>query len=125
MQRILVIEDEEPIRLLLERRLRNAGFEVQTALNGAAALELAKNNPALILLDLRLPDTTGTELAERFRASEPTTHTPIIALTASCTEQDRTRAIAAGCNVFLAKPVEWRTLLEQIHALLPEREDFR
>lgn len=118
MANILVIEDDEMIRQLLLRRLGRAGYEVQTASDGETGINLALGGQAaLILLDLRLPDMTGYEVATRIRR-EAKRQTPIIAVSASCTDADRKHAIQCGCNAFHAKPMDWGKLLEQIEKLL-------
>ena len=117
MANILVIEDDEMIRQLLLRRLGRAGHEVQSAVDGATGISIALGgSPELILLDLRLPDMTGYEVAQRIRREGQ--HMPIIAVSASCTDADRVHAITCGCNAFHPKPMDWGKLLEQIQGYL-------
>ena len=118
MANILVIEDDEMIRQLLLRRLSRAGYEVQSAVDGATGIAIALGKTAdLILLDLRLPDMTGYEVAQRIRRGGGN-GTPIIAVSASCTDADRQHAITCGCNAFHPKPMDWGKLLEQIDTYL-------
>lgn len=118
MANILVIEDDEMIRQLLLRRLGRAGHEVQTASDGETGISLALGGVAdLILLDLRLPDMTGYEVATRIRR-ENKRAVPIIAVSASCTDADRDHAIQCGCSAFHPKPMDWGKLLEQIDSFL-------
>ncbi len=115
---ILVIEDDEMIRQLLLRRLGRAGYQVQAASDGTTGVALALGGTAdLILLDLRLPDMTGYEVAQRIRR-DAKRKVPIIAVSASCTETDRDHAIECGCNAFHPKPMDWGKLLEQIEKYL-------
>ncbi len=81
MKKILVVEDEEPMRILLEEELRDEGYEVKTAKNGTEALEyLSSNNPDLVTLDVEMPDMTGLEVAGKIR--EMGKNVKIILLTA-------------------------------------------
>jgi CheY-like chemotaxis protein len=107
-KKILVVEDNEDNRNILVYRLRKIGdFDIREARHGEEALTLiAQDIPDLILLDLKLPVLNGWETAKRIRTlSGAAQHIPIIALTAQAMEGDQEKALAAGCNDYIPKPV--------------------
>jgi len=116
--KILLVEDNEMNRDMLKRRLERRGYEVVLAFDGREGILAAQTeSPDLILMDLSLPEIDGEE-ATRFLKSEPATAgIPLIVLTAHATVTDRERAIAAGCDGFATKPVEFEQLLSQIRGL--------
>jgi len=116
--RILLVEDNEPNRDMLGRRLRRLGYVVDEAADGIEALEAAARAPDLVLLDLSLPRLDGWEVTRRLKSNESTRGIPIIALTAHVMAGDRERALAAGCDEFETKPVEFSRLRAKIEALL-------
>jgi two-component system cell cycle response regulator DivK len=106
MKRILVVEDQE-LNLDLLVQLLEEQYEVLTAMDGAAGLELAEHErPDLILMDLSLPVIDGWEAARRIKANEELHHIPIIALTAHAMMGDEERARACGCDDFMTKPLD-------------------
>lgn len=120
MTRILLVEDNELNRDMLARRLARAGFGVEQAVDGTEGIHAARNAaPDLILLDIRLPDIDGREVARRLKADPATRTIPIIALTASIAEADRAKALESGCDDFDVKPVDMQRLIRKIQALLP------
>jgi len=101
---ILVVDDEEDIRSLLQHNLEREGFEVVLAATGAEALELAeRHRPRLIVLDLMLPDHPGTEVCRRIRANQQLASTPIIMLTARGEEIDRVVGFELGADDYVVK----------------------
>ena len=119
MARILLVEDNELNRDMLSRRLGRHGHEILIAIDGQRALEMAHSElPESILLDLRLPDMNGKEIARQLKSEESMRCIPIIALTAHAMEGDRDEALQAGCDDYDTKPVELPRLLEKIKALL-------
>jgi CheY-like chemotaxis protein len=107
-KKILVVEDNTDNRHILVYRLRKIGnFEVTEATDGQEALRLiAQNPPDLMFLDLKLPILDGWETARRVRAMDgPSRNLPIIALTAQALVGDKEKALAAGCNDYIAKPI--------------------
>ena len=119
MHRILIVEDNEMNRDVLSRRLQSRGFDVRVASDGKQGLELAASDaPALILMDLGLPEIDGCECVRRLRASAATATIPVIALTAHAMAGDRERALAAGCNDFDTKPIDFAGLLIKMSNLL-------
>ena len=116
---ILLVEDHEMNRDMLTRRLERRGFRVTIATNGAEALELAHASlPDLILMDMSLPVIDGWTATTQLKASAATGHIPVIGLTAHAMTGDRERALAAGCDEYETKPVEFLKLLPKIEALL-------
>jgi CheY-like chemotaxis protein len=116
---VMVVEDNEPSREALSRRLACRGYWVVAAVDGLQAVELARSvKPDLILMDLGLPGIDGWEATARLKADAATRHIPIIVLTAHAMTSDRTQALAAGGDDFDTKPVRFEPLLEKIEALL-------
>jgi two-component system cell cycle response regulator DivK len=121
MAKILYVEDNDDNVYMLAGRLRRRGFEVIVAPDGEQGVALARAEaPALILMDLGLPILDGWEATRRLKAAPETCGIPIIALSAHAMAGDRERAIAAGCDDFDSKPIEFARLLDKIRALLPE-----
>jgi CheY-like chemotaxis protein len=121
MAKILYVEDNDDNVYMLATRLRSRGFEVIVASDGEQGVALAcAEAPALILMDLGLPIVDGWEATRRLKAAPGTCRIPIIALSAHAMASDRDRAIAAGCDDFDSKPIEFSRLLDKIQALLPE-----
>ena len=121
--RLLVVDDQPENRQFLKALLSRAGFEVKEASGGAEAIAQWRTwHPQLIIMDLRMPDMDGYEATRAIRAAvqaDPRRNCPkIIALTASAFGDDRDKAIAAGCDEFLHKPVYKKHLLQAIAALL-------
>jgi CheY-like chemotaxis protein len=121
MTRILYIEDNEDNVYMLSRWLKRQGFDVTVAPDGkrgvAAALDV---RPDLILMDLSLPGVDGWEATRRIKATPETRAIPVIALSAHAMAGDRERALAAGCDDYDSKPVDFEHLLAEIRALLPQ-----
>ena len=116
---ILAVEDEPLNRRLLHAVLEPAGYRVIDAATLAEAREwLASNLPDLILLDLRLPDGNGLELARELKGSEEWRRVPIVAATASAMPPVQLDADDAGCDGFLAKPIPPSTLRAEIEKQL-------
>jgi len=119
MSKILLVEDNEMNRDMLSRRLQRKGYTVVVALDGQQGVEAARlESPDLILLDLSLPGLDGWEAARQIKAAPDTRSIPIIALTAHAMTGDREKTIAAGCDDYDTKPVEFARLLGKIDALL-------
>jgi two-component system, cell cycle response regulator DivK len=115
MPRILLVEDNEPSRDMLSRRLKRRGYEVSTAVDGQEALQLARRElPDLILMDMSLPVMDGWTAVRELRADPAIARIPVIALTAHAMAGDRDRSIEAGCDDHETKPVELPRLLTKI-----------
>jgi two-component system, cell cycle response regulator DivK len=121
---ILVVEDNEDLRRILVLRLRHGeGVVVREATTGHEALQcIAQAPPDLVLLDLQLPLLDGWETARRIRAlPAPLNALPLIAVTASVGLEDLAKALAAGCNELITKPVDFRALHATLHRVLARR----
>jgi CheY-like chemotaxis protein len=121
MAKILYVEDNEDNVYMLSRRLRRNGHEVIVAADGEQGLAMARAEaPALILMDLRLPAMDGWEATRRLKATPETRDIPIIALSAHVMAGDKEKALAAGCDDYETKPIDFPRLLAKMAALLPE-----
>src|SRR6266540_5604697 len=119
MIKILCVEDSEDSLFSLHKRLSLAGFEVKVAMNGAEGVDWAKTlRPDLIVMDLRLPGLDGWEATRRLKGQPETKHIPIIVLTVETSRKSRDDVIAAGCDVFLQKPIDFGMLVEKIRSLV-------
>jgi two-component system phosphate regulon response regulator PhoB len=117
--RILIVEDEEPLTLLLRYNLEAEGYEVDIAARGDdAEIKLKETPPDLVLLDWMLPGLSGIELCRRVRARADTERMPIIMLTARGEESERVRGLAIGADDYIVKPFSVPELLARIRALL-------
>jgi len=120
---ILYIEDNEDNLRLVRRALEARSYVVHDAMNGLDGLDRAKSlQPDLILLDINLPDIDGYEVAQRLRTSDEEflQVIPIIAITANALKGDAEKALSAGCDVYMAKPINVRELWARVEAFLPE-----
>jgi len=119
MKTVLLVEDNEMNLDMLSRRLEKRGFSVITATDGAQACDVASAlQPDLILMDLSLPVMDGWEAARRIKSNPSLSRIPIIALTAHAVTGDRERSLAAGCDDYETKPVNFPRLLEKIATYL-------
>jgi two-component system phosphate regulon response regulator PhoB len=117
--RILVVEDEESLTLLLRYNLEVAGYAVESVRRGdEAELRLAEQMPDLVLLDWMLPGLSGVELCRRIRARKETERLPVIMLTARGEEADRVRGLATGADDYVVKPFSVPELVARVGALL-------
>lgn len=122
--RILVVEDEPDLRLLLDRHLDGAGYRVSLAGDGIEALERAWAEPVdLVLLDLMLPHLDGIEVCRRLRQDERTARLPIIMLTAKNDTADRIRGLEVGADDYINKPFNLQELVLRVTAVLRRRDD--
>ncbi len=112
---ILYIEDNPGNRLLVRRILEAEGYQVVEAQDGPSGLEAVRqSSPALILLDINLPEIDGYELVGQLRALPEAARVPIIALTANVMKGDRERTLEAGCDGYIQKPIDVDALPGQI-----------
>jgi two-component system response regulator len=119
MSKILLVEDNEMNRDMLSRRLIRKKYDVVMAVNGQAGVDMASTeNPDIILLDMSLPIMDGWTAAGYLKANPATKDIPIIALTAHAMAEDKEKALAAGCDDYDTKPVEFKRLLGKITELL-------
>lgn len=118
MTRVLYVEDNEDNVYVLRTRLTRKGYTVLVASDGAQGVSMAASEqPDVILMDLSLPILDGWEATRRIKASERTSHIPVIALTAHAMTGDREKALDAGCDDFDTKPVDMSRLIGKIETL--------
>ena len=119
---VLVIEDEEHIRMVVEYNLRLDGFEVYLAEDGPAGLRLARQiRPEVILLDWMMPEMDGLEVLAELKHDKETEHIPVVMLTARGMDGDMERAFEMGVNDYITKPFNPRLLGETIRKRLQEQ----
>ena len=118
-ERILYIEDNLENRTLVKRILEAESFVVLEAGDGPSGMRVAEQEaPALILMDINLPEIDGYEVTAKLRQIPSLAHVPIVALTANVLKGDRERSLAAGCDGYIQKPVDVDMLPAQIAAFL-------
>ena len=121
-QSILLVEDNEVNRDMLVRRLQRAGHQVTTAGDGEAALEVMRQQqPAVVLMDMNLPIKDGWTACREAQQDASIAGIPVIALTAHAMEEDKHRALEAGCSDYATKPVDFPDLLAKIAAQIDAR----
>ncbi len=119
MPKILYVEDNDDNVFVMRGRLPRAGFELVVATDGEQGVAMAETEaPDLILMDLRLPGIDGWEATRRIKAAPATKAIPVIALSAHAMAGDREKALAAGCDDYDTKPVDFPRLLERIQTIL-------
>lgn len=112
-KRILVVDDDEMVLIALSELLKPEGYEVQSVASGASALEkLEGDGYDLLMLDIIMPGMDGFELCKKIREIENYKETPIVFLTAKSREEDRTKGMEVGANLFLSKPISPDKLLK-------------
>ena len=119
---ILYVEDNPDNMMLVQRALEARGYRLLKAINGLSGVALAEHEEVdLILLDINLPDIDGYEVARRLRNSAKGSllHTPIIAITANALKGDAEKALDAGCDVYMSKPINIRELWARVEAFVP------
>ncbi|PWB50700.1 MAG: response regulator [Candidatus Methanoperedenaceae archaeon] len=121
--RILIIEDNEQNLYLLTFIVEKHGCEVQAARNGQEGLEMAcRIKPDLILLDIQLPIMDGYTVTRKVRSNTDLDKIPIVAITSFVMPDDRDKALDAGCNGYIEKPINPETFMEQIKQYLGENK---
>src|SRR5579872_7091157 len=123
MAKILVVDDEEHIVMILRDSLEFSGFQVNTAYNGVEALQsVEKEKPDLMVLDIGMPKMDGWEVCRRMKSSETTKDVPIIILTAYAQASDRKKGLDLGADRFITKPCDPIYLVEEINTLLAQKK---
>lgn len=121
--RILLVEDNPDNRNIYRVILEHTGYTVVEATDGEEALRAAREEgPDLILMDLSIPKMNGLEVTRILKNDSATRHVPIIALTAFAMASDRLKAAEAGCDGYLAKPVEPRAVVEEVRQQLSRKD---
>jgi CheY-like chemotaxis protein len=119
MKKVLVADDKATSRELIRTVLETAGYDICEASDGIEALRFARETePDLIILDLHMPGVDGFGVVKELRREEKFAATPIMALTASAMQGDRERALAAGFDSYVSKPIPLTTLREEVERLL-------
>ncbi|CTQ70530.1 MULTISPECIES: phosphate regulon transcriptional regulator PhoB [Stappiaceae] len=119
MPKVLIVEDEEPLSLLLRYNLEAEGYAVETCVRGdEAEIRLRETQPDLLLLDWMLPGLSGIELCRRLRAREDTERLPVIMLTARGEEAERIRGLSTGADDYVVKPFSVPELMARVRAIL-------
>ena len=118
-RKLLLVEDNEVNREMLQRRLLRAGYTVVCAADGQQALDqMRAETPDLVLLDINLPVKDGWQVAREASNDEALQSIPVIALTAHAMESDRQQALDSGCDDYATKPIDFPNLLVKIETLL-------
>jgi two-component system cell cycle response regulator DivK len=121
---ILIVEDNLLNRKLIEAILKPLGYHLLTAVNGEEAIEVAtRERPDLILMDLQMPKVSGYDATEVLKSQPETAHITIVALTAHAMADERERAMAAGCDDCITKPVDTRVFPGQVREYLDSLEE--
>lgn len=124
MNKILLVDDEKNIRLVVGKSLEKAGYDVEYAVDGVEAVDMAnKLSPALILLDLRLPKMNGFLVLEALKGDTATEDIPVIILSALSEEDDIQKAISLGAEDFLVRPVTQVDLISAVEENIREENN--
>ena len=117
---VLLIEDHEQNRYLTTFLLEKHGFRVEPASDGASGIEQAVANPPdIVLLDIQLPGMDGYDVARALRRIEALQNVPIVAVTSYAMRGDRTKALAAGCDGYIEKPIDPDSFVSDVARFLP------
>lgn len=124
--RILCIEDNSDNMLLAQRAIQALGYVFIPAMNGETGLEIAARElPDVILLDINLPDIDGYAVAARLRSSEnqALANIPIIAITANALRGEAEKVLAAGCDIYMSKPINIQELMTRVQTLCEKKSE--
>lgn len=122
MAKILVVDDEEHIVMILKDSLEFSGFQVVTAYNGLEALErVESDHPDLLVVDIGMPKLDGWEVTRRLKSNDKTKSLPIIILTAYAQTSDQRKGLELGADRFITKPCDLTFLVEEINTLLSKK----
>ena len=118
-KRVLVVDDELDMLMVIKLRLEASGYEVVTATDGLEGLNVArKTKPDLIVLDVMLPKMNGYKVSRFLKFDEEYKHIPIVMLTALAGEEDRSTGIETGANAYITKPFETQELVDTVRRFL-------
>ncbi len=121
--RVLLVEDTEDNRMMMRRLLELSGYEVSEAINGVEAVRAAENEtPSVILMDLSLPVVDGLSATRRIRQLPDLARVPIIAVSAHDTADFHAEALAAGCDAYITKPIDYSELEDLITGLTAQHQ---
>ncbi len=123
-KKILIVEDDPRSLKMIRMLLRPYGYSLLEATDGEEALKVARSDkPDLIIMDLRLPKVSGLEVTRQLRQMSDFSHIAIIAITAYAMKGDKEKAISAGCDAYVAKPINTRELPKLITEMLLQRKE--
>lgn len=123
-KKILIVEDNPQNMRLVEMALSAESYTLLEATNGEEALGVARKElPDLIIMDIQLPKMSGLEVTKKLREIPEFNRTPIIAITAYAMKGDKEKALDAGCNAYLSKPISARDLPQLIAKMLVQRQE--
>jgi len=123
-KKILIVEDDPRSLKMIQMILRPYGYSLLEATDGEEALKVARSDkPDLIIMDLRLPKVSGLEVTRQLRQMSDFNHIAIIAITAYAMKGDKEKAISAGCDAYLAKPINTRELPKVVTEMLLQRKE--
>jgi len=116
---ILVVEDNPANQVLIQFTLESSGYQVELAGSAREALaSIARRRPDLILMDIQLPGQDGLSLTRQLKADPAVKAIPVVALTARAMAGDRELALAAGCSGYISKPIDTRTIADEVDRYL-------
>ena len=119
---VLIIEDDDSNRRILEVTIRGLGFQVVTAMNGEEGYQLAtQKKPDLIIMDVMMPKMSGLDTLRQLRMDAHLAETPVLVVSAKAAETDRQNAFDAGATDFITKPFRVKTVQEAIEKYLPTK----
>ena len=122
--KILYVEDHQGNIYVMENRLKRWGYEAVVAMDGQSALAMARTHkPDLILMDIQLPGIDGLEATRQIKADPETKDIPVIAVSAFAMYDDRDKALAAGCDGYYSKPVDFHELRVRIQGMLEKKSE--
>ena len=122
--KILYVEDHQGNIYVMENRLKRWGYEAVVAMDGQSALAMARTHkPDLILMDIQLPGIDGLEATRQIKADPETKDIPVIAVSAFAMYDDRDKALAAGCDGYYSKPVDFHELRVRIQGMLEKKPE--
>jgi two-component system, cell cycle response regulator DivK len=125
MRKILIVEDVD-VNIDLLQQMLEGDYALVVAKNGAAAIEMASTEkPDLILMDVSLPIVNGLDATRLVRSNQTLCHIPVIAVTAHAMEGDKARALDAGCDDYVSKPIDEDQLMEKIRGLIRNGRNCR
>lgn len=124
-RKILAIDDENDVLLIIKTALTGEGYDIITASNGFDGLALAEDEePDLILLDMRMPEMSGMEVLEQLRGHEKTREIPVIVLTGISDKAKIREALDKGINYYIVKPFECQDLVSKINLAIQDMEEM-
>ena len=119
VQKVLVVDDEEPIQELLKYNLEKSGYDVKTASDGFKAVDIAKKfHPDLVLLDIMMPDVDGYEICRHIKKTEKLKHIHVAFMSAKTKEADIQKGYDLGASLYITKPFSTRELIKQVKELI-------